>query len=148
MGERHGQQRRTGNFRVASVIQGGVAAGVALATRGVVGRGCQGARPPDPEDHSFHRREIAGGGRGHQCLRRQLADELAELKRVLQGLPELGGKVVDTARQYGSSEEVIGKLLAEIGNRDKFFLATKTPMSRRAWPAARRCWMNPSAACR
>ena len=41
----------------------------------------------------------------------------------------LGGKVIDTARGYGSSEEVIGKLLAELGNRDKFFLATKTPLA-------------------
>jgi diketogulonate reductase-like aldo/keto reductase len=35
--------------------------------------------------------------------------------------------VVDTARGYGDAEIVIGKLLAELGNRDKIFLATKTP---------------------
>ena len=37
--------------------------------------------------------------------------------------------VIDTAQAYGTSEEVIGKLLADIGNRDKFFLATKTPLA-------------------
>jgi len=56
------------------------------------------------------------------------AEQLAELKRVLTAMPGLGGAVIDTARGYGSSEEVIGKLLADIGNRDKFFLATKTPL--------------------
>ncbi|MEP7312440.1 MAG: aldo/keto reductase [Pseudomonadota bacterium] len=56
-------------------------------------------------------------------------EELAALKAVLQRMPELGGKVIDTARGYGTSEVVIGQLLAELGNRDKFFLATKTPLS-------------------
>ena len=56
------------------------------------------------------------------------AEDLAELKRVLQNMPGLGGSVIDTARAYGSSEEVIGRLLADLGNRDKFFLATKTPL--------------------
>ncbi|MGC4027323.1 MAG: aldo/keto reductase [Steroidobacteraceae bacterium] len=55
-------------------------------------------------------------------------DELAAIRDVLKTLPELGGKLIDTARGYGSSEVVIGRLLAELGNRDKFFLATKTPM--------------------
>lgn len=56
-------------------------------------------------------------------------EELATIKAVLQRMPELGGKVIDTARGYGTSEVVIGQLLAELGNRDKFFLCTKTPLS-------------------
>jgi aryl-alcohol dehydrogenase-like predicted oxidoreductase len=55
-------------------------------------------------------------------------EALAELKNVLQAMPGLGGTVIDTARAYGTSEEVIGRLLKELGNRDKFFLATKTPL--------------------
>ena len=55
-------------------------------------------------------------------------DELAARREVLQNLPELGGKVVDTARVYGQSEEVIGQIVAGLGNRDKLFIATKTPM--------------------
>ena len=50
------------------------------------------------------------------------------MKDVLQQMPAMGGKVIDSAQAYGNSEEVIGKLLAELGNRDKFFLATKTPL--------------------
>jgi len=50
-----------------------------------------------------------------------------ELKEVLRQLPELGGKVIDTATGYrkGASESLIGELTAELGNRDRLFLATK-----------------------
>jgi aryl-alcohol dehydrogenase-like predicted oxidoreductase len=53
------------------------------------------------------------------------AQDLAERKEVLQRMPQLGGKLVDTAPAYGRSEEVIGELVAQIGNRDKLFYATK-----------------------
>ncbi|HEV7631394.1 MAG TPA: aldo/keto reductase [Steroidobacteraceae bacterium] len=56
-------------------------------------------------------------------------EEVAAIKAVLQRMPDLGGRIIDTARGYGSSEVVIGQLLAELGNRDKFFLCTKTPLS-------------------
>ena len=51
--------------------------------------------------------------------------ELAARREVLRAMPELGGRLIDTARGYGRSEEVIGSLLADLGNRDRFFLATK-----------------------
>ncbi|MFN5010091.1 MAG: aldo/keto reductase [Gammaproteobacteria bacterium] len=44
---------------------------------------------------------------------------------VLTGLTAAGARVIDTAPSYGESERVIGDLLAEIGNRDRCFLATK-----------------------
>jgi aryl-alcohol dehydrogenase-like predicted oxidoreductase len=49
----------------------------------------------------------------------------APLKEVLREFPGLGGKVIDTARGYGRSEAVIGQLLAELGNRKRYFIATK-----------------------
>jgi aryl-alcohol dehydrogenase-like predicted oxidoreductase len=52
-------------------------------------------------------------------------EEAAPLCDVLRKLPELGLKVVDTARGYGRSEEVIGQCVKEIGNRDQLFIATK-----------------------
>ena len=55
-------------------------------------------------------------------------EELAARREVLQHFPELGAKVIDTARAYGESEMVIGRFLAELGKRDKIFLATKTPI--------------------
>ncbi|MFS8609181.1 MAG: aldo/keto reductase, partial [Gammaproteobacteria bacterium] len=55
-------------------------------------------------------------------------EQLAPLRDVLARLPELGGKVVDTAHAYGRSEQVIGRLTEELGNRDRLFIATKTPI--------------------
>lgn len=54
-------------------------------------------------------------------------EEIAVRREVLRHFPTLGAKVIDTARGYGDSEVVIGNLLKELGNRDKIFLATKTP---------------------
>jgi aryl-alcohol dehydrogenase-like predicted oxidoreductase len=51
--------------------------------------------------------------------------ERAPLRAVLRDLPKLGGRVVDTAPSYGRAETVIGDLMAELGNRDEIFLATK-----------------------
>lgn len=51
--------------------------------------------------------------------------DIAARRAVLQEMPALGGRVIDTARGYGRSEAVIGQLLAELGNRERFFIATK-----------------------
>lgn len=56
-------------------------------------------------------------------------EEMAGLQKVLETMVELGGSVVDTARGYGRSEEVIGELMQRMGNRDRFFISTKTPIS-------------------
>ena len=53
--------------------------------------------------------------------------EVAARREVLNELPELGGKLIDTAWGYGDAEIVIGKLVKELGNRNRLFLATKTP---------------------
>lgn len=47
------------------------------------------------------------------------------LRDVLKRFPELGGRVIDTAPSYGSAETVVGDLLGELGNRDRYFVATK-----------------------
>lgn len=51
--------------------------------------------------------------------------DIAARREVLREFPDLGGRVIDTARGYGRSEAVIGQLLAELGNRDRYFIATK-----------------------
>lgn len=53
------------------------------------------------------------------------APERAELKNVLQKFAELGGRVIDTAPSYGTAESTVGDLVAELGNRKAYFLATK-----------------------
>jgi aryl-alcohol dehydrogenase-like predicted oxidoreductase len=55
-------------------------------------------------------------------------EEIAARREVLKNMSALGGKVIDTARAYGESEAVIGRLLGELGNRERYFLATKTPI--------------------
>lgn len=53
--------------------------------------------------------------------------ERSEIKEVLDRFAKLGGKVIDTASGYtgGTSETMIGEIAAELGNRDRLFLATK-----------------------
>src|SRR5690349_23649937 len=53
------------------------------------------------------------------------ADERAARREVLAGLTAAGASVIDTAPAYRQSEEVIGELLADIGNRKQAFIATK-----------------------
>jgi diketogulonate reductase-like aldo/keto reductase len=55
------------------------------------------------------------------------ADQAARqpLREVLQLLLDGGGKMIDTSPMYGRAEAVTGDLLAEIGSRQRAFLATK-----------------------
>lgn len=54
--------------------------------------------------------------------------ELAKRQAVIARMIELGAKVIDTARAYGDSELVVGRILQELKARDRVFLATKTPI--------------------
>jgi len=58
----------------------------------------------------------------------ETAEEMAQLRQVLEALVEAGGSVLDTARAYGRAEVVLGELMERMGNRDRFFVATKTPI--------------------
>jgi diketogulonate reductase-like aldo/keto reductase len=49
----------------------------------------------------------------------------APLRRVLEILFETGGSVIDSSPMYGPAEGVAGDLLAEMGARDRAFIATK-----------------------
>ena len=53
------------------------------------------------------------------------AAERAPYRATLQTFAELGGKLIDTAPSYGNSESVLGDLIADLGIRDRLFLATK-----------------------
>jgi aryl-alcohol dehydrogenase-like predicted oxidoreductase len=56
------------------------------------------------------------------------AAELAKRQAVIARLVELGATVIDTARAYGDSELVVGRILKDLKSRERVFLATKTPM--------------------
>jgi aryl-alcohol dehydrogenase-like predicted oxidoreductase len=53
------------------------------------------------------------------------AEAMPRLRDVLRQFPEMGGRVIDTAPSYGRAESVVGDLLAELKNREKYFIATK-----------------------
>ena len=57
------------------------------------------------------------------------------LADVVKVLVEGGGSLIDTASSYGSSEAVVGTLVAQASDRAKVFLATK--LEERGGPAAR-----------
>jgi aryl-alcohol dehydrogenase-like predicted oxidoreductase len=52
-------------------------------------------------------------------------DERAARREVVAGLSAAGAQVIDTAPAYRQSEEVLGELIADIGNRQQLFIATK-----------------------
>jgi diketogulonate reductase-like aldo/keto reductase len=53
------------------------------------------------------------------------AAERGPLVEVLREFAARGGKVIDSSPMYGRSEEVAGDLIAQLGLREKFFVATK-----------------------
>jgi aryl-alcohol dehydrogenase-like predicted oxidoreductase len=121
------------NFRISrrALIQAGVAAGVAATLGQSIATAASAPAKPGVLMRSIPStgEKIPAVGVGTNAYGVTGAEELAELRKVLQAMPGLGGAVIDTAQAYGASEEVIGRLLSDLGNRDKFFLATKTPLN-------------------
>ncbi len=52
-------------------------------------------------------------------------DEKAALRNTLKTFQRLGGRVIDTAPAYRTSEQALGQLITELKFDDAFFLATK-----------------------
>lgn len=52
-------------------------------------------------------------------------EERAARREVIAGLTTGGASVIDTAPSYRDSEQTLGELIGEIGNRRQIFLATK-----------------------
>lgn len=48
-----------------------------------------------------------------------------ERRQVIQNFVAGGGRLIDTAHSYGRAEDRVGDLVADLGMRDKLFLATK-----------------------
>jgi aryl-alcohol dehydrogenase-like predicted oxidoreductase len=59
-------------------------------------------------------------------------DDLSPLRQTLEVFHRLGGRVLDTSPNYGDSETVLGRLLADLGIRDDVFMATKIDREDRA----------------
>src|SRR5712691_3100448 len=52
---------------------------------------------------------------------------------LLDGWVELGGNVIDTGREYGHAEDMIGKWLAASGLREELTLITKGAHPDESW---------------
>jgi aryl-alcohol dehydrogenase-like predicted oxidoreductase len=52
-------------------------------------------------------------------------DKYRARRGVLEALYAGGGSLIDTSPSYGNAEEVVGRLVADLGARDRTFLATK-----------------------
>lgn len=59
-------------------------------------------------------------------------DDLSVLRETLQVFHRLGGRLLDTSPNYGHSEDVLGRLLADLGIREDMFMATKVDREDRA----------------
>ena len=109
------------------VLRMGLGAGVALTLDRLPSFGFetrQGALIQRPIPSSGERLPIVGIGTARN-YENPAPDAIPVLRDVLRQFPELGGRVIDTAPAYGRAEAVVGDLLAELKNRDKYFIATK-----------------------
>lgn len=107
-----------------AVLQSGVAAGVGIALSGAIAEAADLPQITKPIPSTGEKLPVVGLGTNQYSV--TAPEEIAARREVLENFPKLGAKVIDTARGYGESEVVIGKLLKELGNRDQIFLATKT----------------------
>ena len=112
------------------VLRLGVGAGAALA----LGENLLGCSPIRSQDGQLLRSIPSSGERipaiglgtaSSFSGAARTPEEHAALREVVQLFTELGGTLIDTAPTYGSSEEVLGELIREIGNADQIFMATK-----------------------
>lgn len=72
--------------------------------------------------------EIPVVGLGTNAYSVTAAADVEQRKAVIARMLELGGRVIDTARAYGDSELVVGRIVKDLGARSRVFLATKTPI--------------------
>jgi aryl-alcohol dehydrogenase-like predicted oxidoreductase len=118
-------------------LQAGLAAAAAVAMPRLASSGdaaAAGELVTKPIPSSGERLPVVGLGTNAYGVTD--AGEVAARREVLQQFPELGARVVDTARAYGDSELVIGRLVAELGIRRELFIATKTPIRGEIKPGA------------
>ncbi len=98
-------------------------AGTAAAALSGTARGAGGPLVTRPIPSSGERLPVVGIGTNR--YRTGSEADIAPLRETLKTFAAAGGKLIDTAPMYGSSEVVLGQLIAELGIRKQLFLATK-----------------------
>lgn len=106
----------------------------AIAALPFLGSAACAATGQQPEASNLHTRIIPGSneavpvigiGTARRYQDASTEEQLAPLRETIARFVQLGGRMIDTAPSYGNAEEVIGRLVAELGVRDRLFLATK-----------------------
>ncbi|HKK07540.1 MAG TPA: aldo/keto reductase [Gemmatimonadota bacterium] len=108
----------------------GAGAGLAALVGWRPGRASAALDPTAPDDlitkaipSSGERVPVVGVGTRN--YRADLDGDLTPYRETIRAFVEGGGTVVDTAPSYGNSESVLGKVIGDLGVRDRLFLATK-----------------------
>ncbi|MBI1991267.1 MAG: aldo/keto reductase, partial [Betaproteobacteria bacterium] len=78
-----------------------------------------------PIPHSGEQLPIVGIGTAVIYDFENDAAKYAERREVIRTFVAGGGRLIDTAHSYGRAEDRLGELVADLGARDKLFLATK-----------------------
>lgn len=124
-------------------------AGAALALPPGLLRAEEGSGPiTRPIPSTGERQPVIGLGSSATFSRVARSEDHEALQGVLRAMREHGGTVFDTAPAYGASEEVAGRIAAELGIADDLFWATKVNVAGRgggsADPAAARAQIEAS----
>jgi aryl-alcohol dehydrogenase-like predicted oxidoreductase len=102
-----------------------LAGGAALAALPAIARAAEESLATRPIPHSGERLPIIGIGTAVIFDYENDAGKQAARREVVRTLVAGGGKLIDTAAGYGAAEDRLGEVVAEVGARDKLFLATK-----------------------
>lgn len=116
----------------------GVAAGLgaAAALRGLPTWAAEAPLLTRPIPRTGERLPVVGLGTAIVFDIGENAAQRAERRTVVEAMLGGGGTLIDTAPSYGTAESVVGDLLAQLGARDKVFLATKVRAGSRDAAAA------------
>lgn len=110
------------------VLQAALAAGVGLALHAPGALAYSGSEPLITRKIPSTGERLPVIGIGTNKFAVSAPEAVAARREVIEWLPRLGGKLIDTATQYGNAEIVIGDAVKALGNRHELFIATKTPM--------------------
>lgn len=139
MNERKSQISRRDTLRMALAAS----AGLALWSRDLWARAAEregrkvASLVTKPIPSTGERLPVIGIGTARRYDVAASEAELAPLREVVRNFTRLGGKLMDTAPSYGNAEPVLGNLVAQVGNRDQLFLATKVGRGRESVQAGR-----------
>lgn len=123
----------------------GAGASVSMFLRGVVGPEQMQTKPIPSTGEQL---PVIGLGSASTFSAAAGAQDIADLREVMRALVLHGGKVLDTAPAYGSSEEVAGRIASGAALTSRIFWSTKVnvaPTNGHADPAIARAELETSA---